>query len=79
MLLPRLPSLLSVANMHLHMRQPHLAIPLYAYVLRHAAHGSRELEMARPKGLEFGLGARYGAAVGFSARLRSSIWRGPRV
>ena len=46
MLLPRLPSLLSVANMHLHMRQPHLAIPLYAYVLRHAAHGSRELEMA---------------------------------
>ena len=48
MVLPRLPSLLSVANMHLHMRRPLLAVPLYSYVLRHAAHGSRELEMARP-------------------------------
>ena len=35
--------------MHLKLLQPLLAIPLYTFVLRHAAAGSRELEMARRK------------------------------
>ena len=34
-----------VANMHLKLLQPLLAIPLYTFVLRHAADGSRELDM----------------------------------
>ena len=49
MLLPRFTSLLSVANMHLKLNEPLLAIPLYTHVLQNADEESRELKLARRK------------------------------
>ena len=49
LLLPRLTSLLSVANMQLKLLRPLLAIPLYTFVLNHAEDGARSTAKVAPQ------------------------------
>ena len=49
LLLPRLTSLLSVANMQLKLLRPLLAIPLYTFVLNHAEDGARGTAKVAPQ------------------------------